>query len=441
MPRRLIKLLGLDRSVALAGVGRGLGMVLGPIGSVVVVWTLSAQEQGLYYLFLSLVSLKAFFDLGASASIAQMTPHLCKANGDGTEGPDSSFIHVAVSWMNKVALGFGLFCGVFGIGYLYWSGQASVATQAMWLATVCTTALTGSQEGRLQVVYGSGRVDAISKLRFSSLLVQYPVQWVLLLSGASLFSFSASALAVYIFQRMTLRRKFPALWPSGDFSGVRAKELKTELGFLIRRASLTYISGVLVSQVQQPIVFKTLGPEQSAKLGLSGMIGSTLIGLSSLWCLTMFPRFARKVAEGAIQDAYRDFRMTFLRTVAVATGGFAAALVAISFLHYIPRFSERLMSIPQVLPLFAALWLGNIALSMTYWPRSFKVEPFAMVACSQMIVSPLAVWFFSRWLGLTGVGWGNLCSWIVGVFGIALVTRRFIPSFDRRPKVSALDIT
>ena len=437
VPRRLIKLAGLDRSVALAGAARALGMVLGPIGSVVVVWTLSAEEQGLYYLFLSLVALKAFFDLGASAAIAQMTPHLCHRNGDPTEIPEPEFVQVAVGWMNKVALVFGVVCGSCGLAYLSWTGQGTPINQIMWLATVCTTALTGSQEGRLQIVYGTGRIDEISKLRLVSLLVQYPVQWGMLLSGASLFSFSAAAFAVYVFQRMVLRRKYPKLWTSGDFSGPRQTELRSELGMLIRRASLTYVSGILVSQIQQPIVFKTLGAESSARLGFSSMIGSTLIGLSSLWCITMFPRFARKVASGAVDEAYHDFRLTFFRTVAVSTAGFAGALSAIWILHCIPRFSERLMTIPTVLPLFASLWLANIALSMTYWPRSFRVEPFAVVACSQMVVTPIAVWFFSRWLGLAGVGWGNLTSWVVGLVGIALVTRRFVPGYSAKWSVSS----
>lgn len=404
-------------------------MVLGPVGSVIIVWTLTAEEQGLYYLFISLVALKSFFDLGASAAISQMTPHLCGKTGDGSNIPEPEFIQVAVQWMNRVAQWFGLVCGIFGIAYLHWTGQGTVLNQIMWLATVVTTALTGAQEGRLQIVYGSGRVDEISKLRLRSLLVQYPVQWLLLLGGASLFSFSAAAFAVFLFQRMFLRRTYPELWPSIGLAGSRQADLRSELGSLVRRASLTYISGIFVYQVQQPMVFKFLGAESSAQLGFTAMIGTTLIGLSSLWCITMFPRFARKVADGSVDEAYHDFRMTFFRAIAVSTAGFIAAVSAIWILHFIPRFSERLMPIPDALPLLASYLVSNVALSLTYWPRSFKVEPFAIVACAQMIVTPPAVWLFTRSMGLVGVGWGNLASWIVGMIGIALVTRRFVPGF------------
>jgi hypothetical protein len=434
VPRKLLKLAGLDRSVALAGAGRALGMVLGPVGSVIIVWTLSAEEQGLYYLFVSLVALKSFFDLGASAAIGQMTPHLCGSTG---EIPAPEFVKVAAQWMTRVAQWFALVCGFFGIAYLHWTGQGTILNQIMWIGTVVTTALTGTQEGRLQIVYGSGRIDEISKLRLQSLLVQYPVQWIFLLGGASLFSFSASAFAVFLFQRMFLRRAHPDLWPLAALSDSRQMALRSELGALVRRASLTYISGIFVYQVQQPMVFRFLGAESSAQLGFTGMIGTTLIGLSSLWCITMFPRFARKVADGCVDEAYYDFRITFFRSIVVSTAGFGAAITTIWVLHLIPRFSERLMSIPDALPLLASYLVSNVALSLTYWPRSFKVEPFAIVAGAQMIVTPPAVWFFTRSMGLAGVGWGNLASWLVGVVGISLVTRRFVPGYLTKPGQAA----
>lgn len=426
MFRKLIELAGLDRSVFLAGSARALGMALGPLSSIVVVWTLSVGEQGLYYLFVSLTALKSFFDLGASAAIAQMTPHLRSKGAITRELPEPEFIHVAVLWMKWVALAFGVVCGVLGACYLHWSGQGTLLIQAMWLATVVATAVIGAQEGRLQIVYGSGCIDEISKLRLRSLLIQYPVQCLLLLSGASLFSFSASTLGVYLYQRAYLRRRYPALWEAQHSSGQRQKEIRSELGDLIRKASLTYISGIMVFQIQQPIIFKSLGAESSAKLGFTNIIGSTLIGLSSLWCITMFPRFARKVAEGEVEKAYGEFRMTFLRAVGVSTIGLVGALAAVAVLHQVPRFSERLMTIREALPLYAALWLSSVALAMTYWPRSFKVEPFAGVALSQMAVTPAAVWILSKWFGLAGVGWGNLASWVVGFTGIALVARRFM---------------
>jgi hypothetical protein len=424
----VFRLLGLNSALAWAGGGRGLGMLLGPVGSIIVVWTLSPEEQGTYYLFTSLVALRALFDLGASAAIAQMTPHARKNDNDESGLPEDEFIRVAVQWMNRIALGFAIVVGPGGLLYLHFSGQAAWKVGFMWLATVATTSLTGAQEGRLKILYGAGKVDWTNKLRFFSLLIQYPLQWALLCAGASLFSFSASLFAVYAFQRIKILQQFPVLWPEKQIESNRSIQIRKELISLIGRASVTYASGILVFNIQQPIIYSLIGPIGSAKLGLTSMVGSTLISLASLWGHTQFPSFAREIAQGSVSDALLNFRHTLLRTVAIATFGFFAGQMALWVLHHIPRFSERLMSVSEALPLFTAFWLQTIFLMLTYWPRSFKVEPFAPIAIIQMIVSPLAVWWLVSHLGVSGVGWANLISWIFGAVGISWITFGYLPS-------------
>ncbi len=429
--RTLLKFLGIDQAIVWAGGGRGLSMLLGPVGSFIIVWTLSPEDQGTYYLFLSLVSLQALFDLGASAAIAQMAPHLIKNQSDAGALPENEFIHVAVRWMNRIALGFIIIIGPVGLFYLHWSGQKSLITALMWLATVLSTAMTGAQEGRLKILYGSGHVSWTNKLRFYSLIIRYPVQWILLLTGFSLFSFSASAFAVFIFQHLRLRNFFPGLWPNQQVIEERCAELHTELRGLVGRASITYASGILVFNIQQPIIYKLLGPVAAAKLGFTGMVGSTLIGLASIWGMTRFPDFARQVAQGEINSAYSLYKKTLARTIAISAFGFLLALLGLEILHYIPRFSERLMVTSEVIPLYFSFFIQTIFLMTTYWPRSFRVEPFAPVAAIQMFVTPLAVWYLTKNIGISGVGWGNLVSWIVGAIGITLITFRYLPKVQR----------
>jgi hypothetical protein len=425
---KIRRFIGIDRALAWAGGARGVGMLLGPVGSFIIVWTLSAEEQGTYYLFLSLVSLQAIFDLGASAAIAQMTPHLIHNHSNPAALPEDDFIHIAVQWMNRIAVGFALTIGPGGLIYLHYSGQKELNIALMWLATVAVTAISGAQEGRLKILYGAGQVNWTNKLRFFSLLLRYPLQWILLVLGASLFSFSASLLAVFLFQHYCMLKVFPQLWPSTSGEPTRRKELQKELIHLVGRASITYASGILVFNIQQPIIYKVIGPAASAKLGFTSMVGATLITLASLWGLTRFPDFARKVAHGNIIEAFSDFKRTLRQTVGVALAGFFAALAALWVLHYIPRFSDRLMTIPESLPLFSAFLIQTIFLMTTYWPRSFRIEPFAPVACLQMVATPLAVWLFTKQFGICGVGWGNLFSWILGAGGITWIVCRFLPS-------------
>jgi hypothetical protein len=394
-----------------------------------VVFTLSPREQGTYYLFLSLLALKAFFDLGASAAIAQMTPHL-KAPPDengATRRIDPEFVFVATRLIRLIATVFGIVCGVVGVAYLIWTGESQPHILVMWICTVAVTALGGSIEGHTQIVYGLGNVDEVSKMRLVGVFIQYPVQWILLLAGASLFSFVASILAVFLWQLSFLRRRHPYVWEKSRPPCARQSEIRAELAALVKRASLTYVSGFLVFQVQQPIIFKYLGPEESARLGFTNMIGATLIGLAAMWSVTSFPRYASKVADGRIEDGFADFKRTWSRTIVIATLGMGAALTAILIFKQFPRFDERLMSLSAALPLFAAIWMQQTASAATFWPRSFKKEPFAVIALTQMVVTPLAVFLCVRSFGLLGVGLGNTVSWMVGATGIIWISKSYFP--------------
>jgi hypothetical protein len=62
---------------------------------------------------------------------------------------------------------------------------------------------------------------------------------------------------------------------------------------------------------------------------------------------------------------------------------------------------------------------------MTYWPRAFKVEPFVRVAYLQMFVTPALLWVLTSTSGLLGAAWGILGSWILGLGGILLISRKY----------------
>ena len=424
-----LRRLGINRTILLAGGPRFVGMVLGPVGSIIIVFTLSTAQQGMYYVFVSLLGLRTFFELGATACIGQLTPHHLGPDG---KTPTPEMIAAAVRWMRNVALAFGCFSLVVGAGYLWWCGYHDAWTHFLWAAAVVPTALTGIQEGRLQLLYGSGQVDEVSKIRWWVVLFQYLVQWSLLLAGAGLLSFSCAALSVVIGQEWRLRKGHAWLFKAGRFApGGNPGHLVKELGRLVRRASVVYLAGYFVLQIQQPILFRWAGAEASARFGFSLMILNSLIGTASLWGMTSFPVFARMVAESRIDEGYRRFRATWWRTVAVASMAFLAAVAAVEILRLIPRFHDRLLPLAGLLPLGAAVWIQNVVNGATYWPRAFKQEPFAPAAVLQMILTPPLVWGAVNHWGADAIGYANLLSWSAGGIVIFWITAQFLPGRRR----------
>lgn len=426
---RWLARLGINRTILLAGGPRFFGMVLGPVGSIIIVFTLSTAQQGMYYVFLSLLGLRTFFELGATACIGQLTPHHLGADG---RTPTPAMIAAAGRWMRNVAIAFGFFSLLAGAGYLWWCGYHDLWTHFLWAAAVLPTALTGIQEGRLQLLYGAGQVDEVSKIRWWTILFQYLVQWSLLLLGAGLLSFSCAALSVVLGQEWRLRKGHEWLFGKGKPDNSESTELLgKELGRLVRRASVVYLAGYFVLQIQQPILFRWAGAEASARFGFSLMILNSLIGTASLWGMTSFPVFARMVADGRIDDGYWRFRATWWRTLAVASMALLGAVAAAEILRLFPRFHDRLLPLAGLLPLGAAVWIQNVVNGATYWPRAFKQEPFAPAAVLQMVLTPPLVWGVVNWSGADAIGWANLLSWTAGGLVIFAITRQFLPGRPR----------
>src|SRR5262249_21228713 len=72
---RLAARVGIDRPVAHALLGHGWTMVAGPITLLMIATYLSAEEQGYFYTFNSLVALSVFFELGLSYVLMQAAAH------------------------------------------------------------------------------------------------------------------------------------------------------------------------------------------------------------------------------------------------------------------------------------------------------------------------------------------------------------------------------
>ena len=418
---RAASLIGLNRSIVLAGGPRMMGMLLGPIGSIIIVFTLTTAQQGMYYVFLSLLGLRSFFELGATACIGQLTPHHLK---DGI--PSAGMVAVAGRWMRRVATAFGICALGGGTAYLWWCGYKDLWTHALWAAAVLPTALSGVQEGRLQLLYGSGQVDEVSKIRWWALLFQYGVQWVMLLCGAGLLAFSCAALAVAIGQEWRLRKRHRWLFEAGPDGG-DTRALWEQMGSLVRRASVVYLAGYFVLQIQQPILFRWCGAEASARFGFTFTVVNSLLGTAAIWGTIGFPGFARLVAEGQVTEGFRRFRRIWLQALMVASLALGASILAVEILRWIPRFHDRLLPLSGMIPLALAVWIQTVGNCATHWPRSFKQEPFAPTAILQMILTPPAVWAAVRFLGPDSVGWANLLSWIAGGLSILAITLRYLP--------------
>lgn len=427
-------LLGLDRKVITGLASRILPMLCGPVGAFIIVHHLTAEKQGIYYLFVSLIALRSLFELGVTAAISQIAAHARSGPGATMANGQqlgSSFVIVVNRWMGRAAVWYGMIAGLGGLAFLAWRGLGSPEILGTWIVAIFVASLQLSQEGRMGVLYGIDGVEEANTLRFRLNLLQYGSQWLMLFSGLGLLSFGLSSLASYLCEIAYFKRFHPWLWVSkSEGESAEIERYSGELKALMKRVSQTYMTGYLVMQVQIPLSVYLFGTVGASKYGFTQTIGNSLIGMAGVWISVAFPSISYSISKGLIDEAKAQYLKRGRQALAVGIAGTLATGGAYWVLMHFDRFAERLMSPVEAFVLFFGMFLQQVALSLLFWPRSFKVEPFVHVAYTQMVLTPVLLIWLGFTNGLLGFSLANVASWMVGLGLIIPVVMKFWKKVD-----------
>jgi hypothetical protein len=434
--RRLFLNLGIDAKVGTGIITRIIPILAGPIGSLIIIWTLSAETQGLYYLFASLLAMRSLFDLGIQVAIVQVSAYARTAPSDRENSPlEPEFIHLVRRWMGRLALIYGLFTLGAGVVFLNAKDYGDALTLSAWTLFIVSSTAQFASEGRWALLAGADFVKESNKLRTGNSLVQYLTQWACLLSGLGLFSFCLGSFVAYVVQEKSFRARFAWLYSRSGINPDRVRFFRAELKTLIIRASQTYLTSYFVFQISQPICFYLLGAVESARLGFTQAVGSALIGLPSLWLSMNFPRMVHLVADGRPSEARALFRIRLLQSLAFTIVLVTVAWFGCRILSFWPKFSDRLMDGGSSAIYFAAAGVQTAVLSLTYLPRAFKIEPFVRVAYFQMFLTPALLWVLTSCYHLTGVALAGLASWLIAGVWILWICHPFLKQPETDPSL------
>src|SRR5579862_5483845 len=74
-PHRLLTRMGIDRAVGYTVIAKGWAALSGAVSLVLLTRFLSAAEQGFYFVFVDILALQLFFELGLSTVVMQFASH------------------------------------------------------------------------------------------------------------------------------------------------------------------------------------------------------------------------------------------------------------------------------------------------------------------------------------------------------------------------------
>lgn len=426
MIANILQKIGIDQKVGTGLFIKMISMLAGPIGSLLIVYTMTAEKQGLYYLFNSMLALRMLFELGVGTSVIQLSSYARTKNSSSEECLSSSFVTIVNKWLYKAAILYSLIAGIGGYFFISSKIESQHNVISAWTLFIVISALQFASEGKWAMLEGLDKVYEVNKLRIRNNLIQYFTQWILLLAGADLYSFCIASLASYLSQEWYFFNKHRWLYQIKNNENTAEKErFSKELLGLVKRAGQTYLAGYFVFQIQQPICFHFLGATPVAQIGFTCTVANALMGLPVVWLSMNFPKLSHLIANSQVNEARKLFIEKFKQSLVMTVLAYAGAISAIFILRRIPKFSDRLLDTGDAIILLSAFVLQSLSMSLIYWPRSFKVEPFTNVAYTQMMATPVLFYICVKNYGITGASLANLITWIIGFAGISLISKNY----------------
>jgi len=421
-----------------------LGRLIQTIGSLVTLFLLARNltqvEQGFYYTFGSLLAIQIFFELGMNSVITQYAAKEVSSlelTGFGYEGEQRIISRLAgllrFCVLTNIFLAAILYLTLIAVGYVYFEHNlpkyTDVSWNYPWLVLALSTTLTFFISPLMSFLEGLGEIKGIAKYRVIQLAVSSVANWTLLSMGARLYSLGLASMlgsfSLLLIVLLSYRLRISWLWK---------QNVSDRISYFVEifpyqwRIAISWISGYLIFQLFNPIVFAADGPVTAGKLGMTLAALNAILSISFSWTSTKIPKLTALIAR----RSYSELDLLFKKTVigsGMANGLLLLALVVFLLLLDVmdikisgTRLIDRFLSIELVLILCVPIFLGNLTGAFATYLRCHNKEPLLANSIVMAILTCLSTLLFGKIWGVWGVVVGYSCltllmfPWIIFVF-------------------------
>ncbi len=309
--------LGIDRAVGWTVAARVWSILAGPLSVILIASHLSADEQGFYYTFASVVSFQTVFELGLGMVIVQFASHekaFLQWSSDGTligsdveKGRLATLFRKTVQWYAAATTLAALVLLVGGTIF-FSHKQTSVAEWASpWIAVAILAGAALFLTPFLSIIEGCGRIAEVARVRTWQVIASNLAAWSVLLGG-----------------RTTLgprRRCWPgslfvgSAWLLGTHRRLFSDLLRTQGGGISWRKevwpfqwriAVSWISSYFTFHLFIPVLFSSRGPAAAGQMGMSLTLATAVFFVATSLVTTRMPRFGELIAARDFTSSTRS---------------------------------------------------------------------------------------------------------------------------------------
>lgn len=432
--------LGVDKAISFTLGTQIVSLIRSLLSIVLVTKYLTANEQGFYYTFMSILAIQIFFELGFSNIITQYAAHECAhlkwengvLNGDNMYlSRLNSLLNLTLKWfsvMSIILLLVLVFSGFIFFSY-FGKNYDSVNWQMPWIVMAITTAINLFISPFISFYEGLGKVEKIAKIRLYVLIASTIGFFLALILDAKLYAYAVNniiALGVNVIWLFTpsVKRVLLNIW---DFP-IKAHTIswRNEIFPYQWKIALSWISGYFIFQLFNPILFSTVGAKAAGQMGMSQAALNGIFGISNSWLSTKVPLFSGFIARREYDRLDNIFNTTLKQALVVLV---VCILTLFIGLYVLKFYGWNIVSRFLDLEAFLILTAGSIILFITNalstYLRCHKEEPFLLISICSGILNVILMYISSKYFGIIGMVISYNLVMIIGlIWGYYIFTNK-----------------
>ncbi|AXI04265.1 lipopolysaccharide biosynthesis protein [Aquirhabdus parva] len=422
----------------IASLGVGFGTLL------LITRYLSDIERGFYLTFYSIIALQVFFEMGFGSILIQYAghefAHLNWSKLNYIEGTIHhrnryySLIKLSVKWYAVIAFLFTIVLIPVGLVFFNHHQDAQPAHWRMvWIVLVVITALNLYLSPFLSLLEGAGKVASVARMRLLQALTGAFLGWSAMITGLGLWAAPAITFGTFLVSLIWLIMHFRQVLRTAIYTVIDRLDHQIswsrEIFPMQWRIALSWMSGYLIYQLFNPIVFYQLGAKMAGKMGLSMAMVSALGTLAASWYATRIPAVANLIATQQVNAAVHLFKRTtvittlFLIMMALIVFGFYKGLVSIY-----PTIADKFLSMDALCILMVAITANHIISCQAAFARTFKEEPYLYYSLVMAVLTLFIVFFGVHLLGIVGMLGLYLVLMVLVALPFSTLTLRYFMS-------------
>jgi O-antigen/teichoic acid export membrane protein len=409
-------------------------LVSGPVTLLLIPLFLSPEQQGYWYLFISLAALSIFADLGFSNIILQFSAHeyaFLRFTDKGLlEGEElylkklGSFFRFTIKWISTISA--MVFPVIYVIGIAFFVRDHVLSIYFLpWTLYAVGSLINFFNGSILSFIEGLDKIASIQKIRFRVAILNtgivitilvlggnvYALAFGLLLSAASIFISIFGSFGKLLKQLLTVSKGFIYSW-------------RKEVVPLFAKYALSFSSGYFIFQIYTPLMHYFHGAVYSGKVGITLALVTAIFNMSNIWMYTIIPKMNMFVSKKLWSDLDKLFIKRLLLSIGtylfITLGVFVFVALFGNF-WVIPGIIARFLPGTSLAILLVCYFIQVLVNSWALYLRGHKQEPYVIPSVVSAIWTAAAtflvgkylppVWFFLGFF--SAYIWGTPVSYMI----------------------------